>query len=129
MEAASKNTADAQHAARAWFEAAALEPLGNGHIHQTYLLRLEGESDERYVLQKINGHVYANIPLLVEQTSQVLAALAADSVFCAAYQIPEPIPTQRGEPVGAIVSDGEHQVWRLWRFVEDCRRLFRAFSI
>ena len=32
MGAANKDSADAQHAAGAWFEAAALEPLGNGHM-------------------------------------------------------------------------------------------------
>ena len=42
MGAANKDSADAQHAAGAWFEAAALEPLGNGHIHRTYLLRPDG---------------------------------------------------------------------------------------
>ena len=50
MGAANKDSADAQHAAGAWFEAAALEPLGNGHIHRTYLLRPDGNSVERYVL-------------------------------------------------------------------------------
>ena len=119
MGAANKDSADAQHAAGAWFEAAALEPLGNGHIHRTYLLRPDGNSVERYVLQKINGHVYGDIPLLVEQTSQVLAALAADAVFCAIYQVPELIPTRSGELISMIASDDEHQVWRLWRFVED----------
>ena len=119
MRAASEDSADAQHAAGAWFEAAALEPLGKGHIHRTYLLRPNGNSAERYVLQRINGQVYGDIPLLVEQTSQVLAALAADAVFSATYQVPELIPTRSGEPICAIAGDDEHQVWRLWRFVED----------
>ena len=119
MAAASKDSADARHAAGAWFEAAALEPLGNGHIHRTYLLRPDGNSVERYVLQKINGQVYGDTPLLVEQTSQVLAALAADVFFSTNYQVPELIPTRSGEPICAIAVDDEHQVWRLWRFVED----------
>ena len=69
--------------------------------------------------QKINGQVYGDIPLLVEQTARVLAALSTDLVFRAAYQVPELIPTRSGEPVCTIAGDDEHQVWRLWRFVED----------
>ena len=119
MGATREHSVDAQQAAGAWFEAAAVEPLGNGHIHRTYLLRPDDNSAERYVLQKINGQVYGDIPLLVEQTARVLAALSTDLVFCAAYQVPELIPTRSGEPICTIASDDEHQVWRLWRFVED----------
>ena len=88
MELASEDKAHAQLAALAWFEEVALEPLGNGHIHQTYLLHSDSSPQERSVLQKINGQVYGDIPALMSQTLGVLKALSANTHYCANYRVP-----------------------------------------
>lgn len=119
MELASEDKAHAQRAALAWFEAVALEPLGNGHIHQTYLLHSDSSPQERFVLQKINGQVYGDIPALMSQTLGVLKVLSANTHYCANYRVPELVSTRGGEPFCVITDNGEHQAWRLWRFVED----------
>ena len=119
MELASEDKAHAQLAALAWFEEVTLEPLGNGHIHQTYLLHSDSSPQERFVLQKINGQVYGDIPALMSQTLGVLKALSANTHYCANYRVPELVSTRGGEPFCAITAQGENQAWRLWRFVEN----------
>ena len=119
MELASEDKAHAQRAALAWFEEVALEPLGNGHIHQTYVLHSDSSPQERSVLQKINGQVYGDIPALMSQTQGVLKALSANTHYCANYRVPELVSTRGGEPFCFITVNGEHQAWRLWRFVEN----------
>ncbi len=119
MELANEDKANAQRAAPAWFEEVALEPLGNGHIHQTYLLHSDSSPQERFVLQKINGQVYGDIPALMSQTLGVLKALSANTRYCANYRVPELVSTRGGEPFCVITVNGEHQAWRLWRFVEN----------
>ena len=119
MELASEDKAYAQLAALAWFEEVALEPLGNGHIHQTYLLHSDSSPQERFVLQKINGQVYGDIPALMSQTLALLKALSANTRYCANYRVPELVSTRGGEPFCVITVNGEHQAWRLWRFVEN----------
>ena len=119
MELASEDKAHAQLAALAWFEEVTLEPLGNGHIHQTYLLHSDSSPQERFVLQKINGQVYGDIPALMSQTQGVLKALSANTHYCANYRVPELVSTYGGELFCVITVNGEHQAWRLWRFVEN----------
>ena len=119
MELASEDMAHAQRAALTWFEEVALEPLGNGHIHQTYLLHSDNSPPERFVLQKINGHVYGDIPALMRQTLRVLKALSTNTRYCANYRVPELVSTRQGEPFCIIADQGENQAWRLWRFVEN----------
>ena len=119
MELASEDKAHAQRAALAWFEEVALEPLGNGHIHQTYLLQSDSNPQERFVLQKINGQVYGDIPALMSQTLGVLKALSANTHYCANYRVPELVSTREGDSFCIIADRGENHAWRLWRFVEN----------
>ena len=101
MKLASEDKAHAQRAALAWFEEVALEPLGNGHIHQTYLLHSDGNPQERFVLQKINGQVY-DIPIN-EPNLGVLKALSANTHYCANYLVPELVSTR--EDSFCIIAD------------------------
>ena len=113
MELASEDKAHAQRAALAWFEEVALEPLGNGHIHQTYLLQSDSNPQERFVLQKINGQVYGDIPALMSQTLAVLKALSANTHYCASYRVPELVSTREGDSFCLIADQGENHAWRL----------------
>lgn len=45
------------------------EPLGNGHINLTFLCTMD--NGKRYVLQRINNHVFPNVPLLMSNYSKV----------------------------------------------------------
>lgn len=105
-------------AAGAWIDAPVLEPLGNGHIHQTFLLSDRKKPAVRYVLQCVNAAVYGDIDLLMRQTRTVIERLSAATVFVAEYRLPELISTRSGEAVFVQAADGTTHSWRLWRFVE-----------
>ena len=59
------------------------ERYGNGHINETYLL--ETDAPHAYILQKVNRHVFPDIPGLMqvfkekyESTVQEIRAFAAE---------------------------------------------------
>lgn len=111
----------AHAAAGAWLDAPVLEPLGNGHIHQTFLLSNQANPAECYVLQRVNSSVYCDIDLLMKQTRTVLKRLSAVPDFVSEYRLPELISTQLGDPFFVQRTDGEEHSWRLWRFIAGSR--------
>lgn len=108
----------AKAAAQAWFSVVELEPLGQGHIHQTYRLTDASQPDGSYVLQQVNDVVYRDIDLLTAQTQLVLGALANDADYIGLYRVPELVPTKRGLPLLRLAIEGRTTCWRMWRFVE-----------
>lgn len=50
-----------------------IEPLGQGHIHETYLVRAGSEvaQSARFVLQRINTHVFSNLDAVMQNIVRV----------------------------------------------------------
>lgn len=51
------------------------EPFGNGHIHETFLIKTIEPDKDNYILQKINNIVFRNIPELQENVERVTVHL------------------------------------------------------
>jgi Ser/Thr protein kinase RdoA (MazF antagonist) len=85
------------------WESAAVEPLGNGLINQTFLL---GADAQRAVLQRL-APIFS--PVINENIAAVTAALAA-----AGLATPRLLPTREGRLWLDLGDDG---VWRLQTFV------------
>lgn len=84
---------------------------GNGHINKTVLLTTA--SGTHYILQKLNHHVFRDIPALMENVCAVTAHLqkkAADP-----RQVLQFLPSLAGEPYLFF----EEEYWRVMPFVED----------
>lgn len=96
----------ARQAARHWFAEAEVRPLGDGHIHETYLVT---SPQGRYVLQRLNEHVFRQIDLLARQTDIVLDALAGRLP----YALPELVPASQGSVITFAAAK-----WRMWRYIE-----------
>ncbi len=47
-----------------------IQPFGSGHINDTYLVHAS-ESGEKYLLQRINHHVFRQVPQLMDNTKRV----------------------------------------------------------
>lgn len=95
------------------------ERYGFGHINTTYLLVTS--AGRRYILQKINKHVFENIPALMENISSVTAFLReriSDSREAMSL-----IPTISGD---TFLLDDEFNYWRMYDFVEDSICLQKA---
>ena len=86
-------------------------PYGQGHVNHTYLV--ETDRGRRYILQRISGEAFHDIPGLMENVSRVTAYLArrvSDPRECLRL-----VPARAG---GDAVRDGEGDYWRVFDFVE-----------
>jgi len=89
---------------------AACDRYGRGHINQTYLVTTD--IGHRYILQRINRHVFANIPALMENihaVTQYLARQDADPRHVLTL-----VPTPDGHP---YCTDEKGEYWRVYEFV------------
>jgi len=95
------------------------ERYGNGHINETYLVRVEDGTE--YVMQKINHTVFKDVPALMNNISSVTKYLSA--------QDPEPrhtlhlVPARAG---GDYLRDENGCYWRMYDFVTDSVCLEKA---
>ena len=88
------------------------ERYGHGHINETYLAVTD--APHAYILQKVNRHVFPDIPGLMRNISSVTHYLRR--------QNPDPrrvltlVPTVDGAD---FCQDGEGEYWRMYEFVTD----------
>ncbi|HNS30626.1 MAG TPA: aminoglycoside phosphotransferase family protein [Tenuifilaceae bacterium] len=87
-----------------------IEPLGNGHINETYKLTLIG-NPLPFVLQKINANVFRNPQTLVNTHLKLQNALSGKK---GDFEIPRIIPNQHGE---YLTADKMGNPWRLTNFI------------
>lgn len=91
--------------------AAEAERYGSGHINETYLVSTS--EGARYILQKINRHVFADVAALMENIAAVTRYLAR--------QDPEPghvltlVPTLNGAD---WLEDEQGDCWRMYMFID-----------
>lgn len=94
---------------------------GNGHINETYLVVTD--APHRYILQKLNRRVFADIPSLMGNIAAVTHYLAARD--------PDPrhvlrlIPTLDG---AEYLHDQDGEYWRVYDFIENSICLDRPQS-
>lgn len=89
-----------------WRLAADIRPVGEGLIHDSYLVRGEGDL---LVLQRVNGRVFRDTDLLMENVARVSAHLSGKQHAWA----PSLMPSSAG---GSYVRAGG-EVWRLWTYL------------
>ena len=90
----------------AWGLAADIRPIGEGLIHDTWLVRGDGDP---VVLQRVNGTVFPDTNLLMENVARVSAHLSGKQRAWA----PSLVPCAAGGNFAEV--DGE--VWRLWTYL------------
>lgn len=106
----------AAQAASAWWEGAEMSPLGDGHIHQTFLAQI-AKTGERFVLQLVNQTVFADVQQMAEQMPVLLQHLAADREYIKAFVVADAQPTR----LGTFLHSVGGETWRAWRYVERSR--------
>ena len=86
------------------------EPYGNGHINATYLVKTDGE---QYILQRINHHIFQDVPGLMRNVERVTAFLAEKD--------PDPRHSLHLVPAkdGAAYVEAEGEFYRMYDFVHD----------
>lgn len=92
---------------------------GNGHINVTYLVVTD--RGIRYILQKINRHIFKDIPALMQNIQAVTDHLWKKSPD--ARQVLRLVPTLDNTP---YLKDEAGEYWRAYVFVEDSVCLEKA---
>ena len=87
------------------------ERYGFGHINETYLVVTD--SGLRYILQKINDHVFPNVPQLQENIAAVTAYLRKQTEE--KYGVLTLVPTQDN---ASYYHTEELGYWRVYDFIE-----------
>jgi len=96
------------------------EPYGSGHINDTYKVFYQDDGESvHYIRQRINSHVFKDVPSLMENIGQVTRhhrnKLEAAGVDDLGRRVLTLIPTQEGMD---YYQDSEGYFWRTYVFVE-----------
>ena len=102
-------------------ELESIEPHGNGHINDTFLLTCRTASREqvRYILQRMNHEVFRDPKGLMENIAGVTAFLQkkiTENGGDPRREALNVIPTRDG---GSYWQEADGTFWRMYRFVED----------
>ena len=99
------------------------EPHGNGHIHDTYALQFQNPAGttRRYILQRVNHHVFKDPPSLTQNILAVTAHLREKIIQAGSDPLREtltPIPTEDDQFIH-LSDRGDY--WRAYHFIENAQ--------
>lgn len=101
---------------------ASAEAFGSGHIHETFRLRTREKSNPGYILQRVNTHVFKDVPRLMENivrvTEHIRSKLSALSASDPGREVLTVVPARDGRP---FHQDGEGGFWRCYVFIDHQR--------
>ncbi|MEM1326544.1 MAG: aminoglycoside phosphotransferase family protein [Bacteroidota bacterium] len=89
-----------------------IQPLGNGHIHQTYLVDIYG--DNAFVLQRINTQVFRDPNGIVSNMKYIAAHLEQQPSY--AMKLLHPLATKDGQ---YLHVDTQNHHWRATPFLDN----------
>jgi len=118
------------------------EPYGNGHINDTYAVYFEKEQGQvhRYILQRINHHVFKNPKQLMENIEAVTEHLRGKILAYGGDPDRETLNLVRTIKGESFFIDEQGSYWRAYIFIEDatsyesvidiehCKNAGRAFG-
>jgi len=90
------------------------EPIGNGHIHDTWAVSIAEKEGYEYIIQRLNSNVFRNIPGLQENIERVTGHLR-QKLSNMAGSDPERecltlIPAREGR---SYITDNNREFWRM----------------
>ncbi|PTX18088.1 nucleotidyltransferase-like protein [Pontibacter mucosus] len=95
---------------------------GSGHIHDTYAVKNSQPECPDYLLQRVNHHVFKNVPLLMENIEQVTEHLRQKLQDIPGARPEEEVltlvPTQNNQ---SYYHDPEGNFWRVYLLLEGTR--------
>ncbi len=97
------------------------QPYGSGHINDTYCAVFQSQGARaRFVLQRINHHIFKDPVTLMDNIQRVTAHLGAqvEDQPDRHRRVLTLIPSRDGR---ALHVDATGNYWRMYRFIEDAR--------
>ncbi len=98
-------------------------PYGSGHINDTFVAHYDegGTAPKRYVIQRINHHIFKDVPALMDNVRRVTAHLAAkDGPGSRALTL---VSAQDGR---VVIQDAAGGWWRIYHFIEGAHTVDRV---
>ncbi|AZA77249.1 aminoglycoside phosphotransferase family protein [Chryseobacterium sp. G0186] len=99
-----------------------LTPITDGLINTTYLLE-DKKQEKKFILQKINNHVFKQPEVIVNNHLMINGILRSNNYQ---LQIIEPIPSLTHK---LLVEDANGQPWRMLSFIENSTTFLTAPSL
>jgi len=93
-------------------------PCGAGHINDTFAVEA---GERRYCVQRVNNHVFRDVPALMANIALVTAhprAKVAARAGHPAREAQQPVPTRDGD---SFLCDGDGDYWRVYVFIDGAR--------
>jgi hypothetical protein len=99
-----------------------VNPIGSGHINDSYLVTTKPTDAQDYLLQRINHGIFRDVPGLTENILKVSRHLVA-KILCNSsgfdnFQVLRPIATRKGN---YFFRDQKGNYWRLYNFIAGSR--------
>ena len=99
-----------------------VDPLGSGHIHDTFVSQVQGGAgSKRFVHQRINDRVFASPATLMQNVERVTSHLRSKILAEGGDPQRETltvVPTVEGEN---LLETGAGEFWRTYEFIEGAR--------
>lgn len=110
-------------------EPVALSPFGSGHINDTFLVDTTPAGAPRYLLQRINHHVFQNIDGLMSNILKVTEHIRSKLDTCPAHFLPcDTMSLVYAKDQNSYVQDLHGNYWRLLLFLENMQSYDRVTS-
>jgi Ser/Thr protein kinase RdoA (MazF antagonist) len=98
---------------------ASVKPFGSGHINDTYRIINSDPNGTDYLLQRINHHVFPDVPLLMNNLLHVLGHLKQKLALIPGSDTEKEIltlvETRQGQP---YLKDKDGNYWRVFHFLK-----------
>jgi len=97
-------------------------PYGNGHINDTFLVTTTDKNHPGYILQKINHHIFRNVPDLINNilliSNHISAIIESNSAGAYFYEFPRLI---QSDSSFFYHHDADGNFWRLYPYIPGSR--------
>jgi Ser/Thr protein kinase RdoA (MazF antagonist) len=102
------------------------EPYGNGHIHDTFLVKTAEEDKDDFILQKLNKRIFKNIPDLQNNIERVTGHLRSKLSSIPGSDIKrECLNLVHSKSCKSWIVDKDLDYWRMYIFISN----HRSFNI
>ena len=99
-----------------------IEPYGNGHINDTYLIKTTDPGNPGYILQRKNHHVFKDIPGMMENiirvTKHIREKLESEGIPDINRKAISHLPASDGN---YFYKDDRGNYWTVFLFIEGCK--------
>jgi Ser/Thr protein kinase RdoA (MazF antagonist) len=96
-----------------------VQPYGSGHINDTFYLKNSAATAPDYLLQRVNHHVFKDVPALMQNVQRVTAHLRdklITRIQTGATEVLTLVPAHNGE---CFYQDPKGNYWRVFHFLKD----------